>query len=407
MSVQVSAVLITFNEEADIARAVDSVSWCDEVLVVDSGSTDRTVEICAARGCKVIHRQFTGYGEQKAFAVMQAAHDWVFIVDADEEVTPALRDEIRQRLDSPGDCRGFRIPITTILWDKVIRTQDRHTAAKLRLFDRRYGNVQRQLVHESVALNGQIELLHERMYNYSYTNIADYFEKFNRYTTAAAQQCFTEGKRHSVFGAVVRLPVTFFQFYLGKGYVRDGAIGAMWSLFSAFYPAVKYLKLWELKKAATRQSLQNQTAPIDYARIPSPNLSVTTASPARSAAPMRRPYWPRIARPVRRLPVFISLSAACAVGLAFFWKPIVGQGAPGDYAACLLFAVLVTACFWGYRAAFLAVLLSVAALDYFTIAPPDSFVLPQVQDIYRLGLFTVLSLLTISVVYRVRRRSAR
>lgn len=260
MPVQVSAVLITYNEESDIAGAIESVSWCDEILVVDSGSTDRTVEICKTRGCKVLHHEFTGYGEQKGFAVSQAAHDWVLIVDADERVTPELRDEIRRRLEAPGDCRGFRIPITTILWDRVVRTEDRHTAAKLRLFDRRYGQYRPQLVHESVALDGRVELLRERMYNYSYSSIADYFDKFNRYTSAAAQQGFAEGKRHGVVGAVLLLPITFCQFYFGKGYICDGGIGAVWSLFSAFYPTVKYLKLWELNQAAARQSASGNPA---------------------------------------------------------------------------------------------------------------------------------------------------
>jgi glycosyltransferase involved in cell wall biosynthesis len=407
MSVQVSAVIIALDEEADIARAVDSASWCDEVLVVDSGSTDRTVEICAARGCKVIHREFTGYGEQKAFAVMQAANDWVFVVDADEEVTPALRDEIRQKLDSPGDCRGFRVPITTILWDKVIRTKDRHTAAKLRLFDRRYGNFQRQLVHESVALEGRTELLRERMYNHSYENIADYFDKFNRYTTAGALQCLADGKSHGVVAAVVRLPLTFFQVYLGKGHVWDGPIGLMWSLFSAFYPAVKYLKLWELRKAASRQSTEEQAAPVEPIQMRRPQPAVLVEQPAGGQALIRRPFLARAARRVRRMPLFILASAACAVGLALVWMPLFGQDPPGDYAASLLFAVLVTTRLWGYRAALVATALSIVALDYFTIAPPDAFALPQTQDIYRLGIFLALSLLTISVVYGARHRPIR
>jgi Glycosyl transferase family 2/Domain of unknown function (DUF4118) len=406
MSIQVSAVIIAFNEEADIARAVDSVSWCNEVLVIDSGSTDRTVEICAARGCKVIHHTFTGYGEQKAFAVAQAANDWVFVVDADEEVTPALRDEIQQRLSSSGDCYGYHIPITTILWDKVVRPQDRHTAAKLRLFDRRHGNFQLQLVHESVILDGRTELLRERMYNHSYANIADYFEKFNRYTTAGALQCLSEGRRSSVLGALARLPLTFLQYYIGKGHVRDGATGAMWSLFSALNPTVKHLKLWELQRTA-HLSLQKRDVPDEYAQATA-SVSPTVAAPsAEVAVPIRRSLWRAASGRAKRLPVFILASAACAVSLAFLWKPMVGKDAPRDYAACLLFAVLVAACVWGYRVALLVTALSILALDYFTIGTPDSLSMPRIEDIYRMGLFLALSLLTISVVYRSERRPAR
>jgi glycosyltransferase involved in cell wall biosynthesis len=403
MSAQVSAVLITLNEEADIARALDSVSWCDEILVVDSGSADRTVEICAAKGCKVLHRTFTGYGEQKAYATSQAAHDWVLVVDADEEVTPALRDEIRARLESPGEYRGFRIPITTILWDQVVRTQGRHTADKLRLFDRRYGNFQNQLVHESVALNGATALLRERMYNYSYANIADYFDKFNRYTSAAAQQLFARGKKCTIVGSLLRLPLTFFQFYLGKGYFRDGAIGATWSLFSALYPTVKYLKLWELNFSASQPPARAQLTSVQFPAAQQIPASTVTAHSAVSTVPVNAKSADGAATRARPVPAFILASAACVVSLALLWRPLFGQEPPGDYAACLLFSVLVTARLWGHRAALVATAISILALDYFTIPPPDAFTVPRSQDIYRLGLFLALALLTISVVHRVRR----
>ena len=399
---KISAVIITFNEETDIARALRSVSWCDEILVVDSGSTDRTVDICHAHGCKVIHRNFTGYGEQKGFAVARAANDWVLVLDADEEVTPALRDEILARLESPGDYRGFVVPITTILWDKIVRTQERHTCYKLRLFDKRFGSYGSQLVHESVALNGRTAALHERMYNHSYANIADYFDKFNRYTTAAALQCFLEGKRSSVAAAVLRLPLTFFQLYFGKGYIRDGAIGLMWSLFSAFYPAVKYLKLWELRRTAARHF-----APEERGELPQAIAASSAQAPIENSPSRRTPSWTVARRRLKRLPLFMCAAAAGAAAMALLWMPLIGDTVPGDYAACLLFAVLVTACVGGYRPALVATLLSVFALDYFTIEPPDAFTLPSSEDLFRLALFLTLSLLTISVVYRVQRRASR
>ena len=258
---KVSAVIIAFNEEADIARALKSVRWCDEIVVVDSGSTDRTIEICKAYGCRILHREFAGYGEQKAFAVRQAANDWVFVVDADEEVSRALQHEILTSLERAEDCHGFYIPITTVLWDQAIRTGKRHTKAKLRLFDRRYGNFGNRLVHESVSLEGRTERLHHLMYNYSYCSITDYFEKFNRYTSASARDSSHHGKRAGFGGAFIRLPLTFFQLYFLRGYLLDGSVGFVWSLFSSLYPTVKHLKLLELQRAVMPPQLRK--APIE------------------------------------------------------------------------------------------------------------------------------------------------
>jgi glycosyltransferase involved in cell wall biosynthesis len=252
---KITAVVIAFNEELDIARALASLAWCDEVLVVDSGSTDRTVEVCEAYGCKVLQREFTGYGEQKAWAVTQAANDWILALDADEEVPAALKDEIRSHLARTENCSGYYIPITTVLWDQVVRLGHRHTKPKLRLFDRRFGNFRRQLVHESVALEGRTEHLREAMFNYSYASIADYFDKFNRYTSLAALESFRPGERSSFLKAVVALPLTFIQFYFLKGFVWDGPAGFTWSLFSSLYPAVKQFKLSEFHRAYAQQQL--------------------------------------------------------------------------------------------------------------------------------------------------------
>jgi glycosyltransferase involved in cell wall biosynthesis len=250
---KISAVIIAFNEELDIARALASLAWCDEVLVVDSGSTDRTVDVCEAFGCKVLRREFTGYGEQKAWAVAQAANDWILALDADEEVPAALKDEIVSRLARTENCSGYFIPITTVLWDQVVRTGHRHTKPKLRLFDRKFGNFRKQLVHESVAVEGRTEHLRESMYNYSYTSIADYFDKFNRYTSLSALESFCPGERPSFLKAVAALPLTFIQFYFLKGFVWDGSAGLTWSLFSCFYPAVKYFKLSEFQRTYQQQ----------------------------------------------------------------------------------------------------------------------------------------------------------
>src|SRR5262249_10500727 len=142
--IKVSAVIIALNEERDIQRALKSVEWCDEIIVVDSGSTDRTVDICMKFGANVFHKDFVGYGEQKQFAVDQATNDWILSIDADEVIPPDLRDEIqislRKNRNQNGQMyNGFRLSICTVLWDRVVRDCPRYTRPKLRLFDRTHG----------------------------------------------------------------------------------------------------------------------------------------------------------------------------------------------------------------------------------------------------------------------------
>jgi GTP:adenosylcobinamide-phosphate guanylyltransferase len=377
---KVSAVLITFNEEADLARALRSVRWCDEIVVVDSGSTDRTIEICKAYGCRVLHREFAGYGEQKAFAVKQAANDWVLVVDADEEVSPALQHEILTSLDRVEDCHGFYIPITTVLWDQVVRTGKRHTKPKLRLFDRRYGNFGNRLVHESVALEGRTERLRHLMYNYSYCSITDYFEKFNRYTSAAALDSSYHGKRAGFGAAVVRLPLTFFQLYFLKCYLLDGWVGLVWSLFSSLYPAVKQLKLLELQRPAMpRQPAGNAVRPLGQTTVAQSFLS-------------------------NALDYFL---AAASVGVALLLMVLFGRGAPGNYSALLLASVVASVWFWGFRPALAATALALLGLDYFAIAPRDAFTLPDANGVMQLATFAALSLLITLLIYKGGRQSFR
>jgi glycosyltransferase involved in cell wall biosynthesis len=397
---QVSAVIIAFNEEADIGRALESVAWCNELLVIDSGSNDRTIEICVAHGCKVLHREFRGYGEQKAFAVTQATNDWILSVDADEEVSRALRDEILSKLERTCDTRGYYLPITTVLWDHVVRTARRHTKPKLRLFDRRFGNFGKQLVHESVSLQGPTEHLCQPMYNYSFADFTDYFDKFNRYTSLSALECFGRGHRASFLGTVLRLPMTFFQIYFMRGFILDGSVGLIWSLFASLYSAVKHLKLLELCRAEARRQLAPDSFP--FAR-------------GEGQATVRRPRWPFLGR---RLDWRVALRrghrargtdygfAACSVVLAWILMGQFGRNEPSHYSMLTLASVVVTARFWGFGPGLAATALGLLGLDYFAI-PPVGFSVPNLEGLSQLALFAVLSLLSSFLVNVSKRKSPR
>ena len=185
----ISAVIITLNEEHDIESALKSVDWCDEIIVVNSGSRDRTVEICRKYNCRVYHKDFQGFGEQKQFAIEQASNLWILSIDADEIITTELNTEITAALKK-GETKytGFTIPITTVLWDKVIRSSERYTRPKLRLFNRSFGGFSPAQVHEGVQVSGKVGRLSEPMYNFAYSSIGDYFHKFNSYTSFADQR---------------------------------------------------------------------------------------------------------------------------------------------------------------------------------------------------------------------------
>jgi len=404
----VSAVLITFNEEADIARALRSVCWCDEIVVVDSGSTDRTVAICREHGCRVLHREFSGYGEQKAFAVQQATNDWVFVVDADEEVSAGLRDEILRELDH-SDCHGFYVPIATVLWDHVTRTDERHVKAKLRVFDRRYGSIGRELVHESVSLQGETAHLRNLMYNYSYANITDYFDKFNRYTSAAARQCFCHGKRAGVFTALARMPVKFLQFYLIHGYFRDGSIGLVWSVFSSLYPAVRNLKLLELQQSAALRRAQGTF--VRPALLPQFSThhgrGEAFGRSGRATSLIRRLFGTAAVRSSISSPAWPYVLAAFLVAVALVFMVLFRQLDGADYSVVLLGAVAVSVWFWGVRPALVATALALLGIDYFSISPQNSFSLPDMDGVVQLAVFAALSLLITLMIYKSRRQFFR
>jgi glycosyltransferase involved in cell wall biosynthesis len=410
---KVSAVIIAFNEEADIARALRSIQWCDEVLVVDSGSSDRTAEICAAHGCRVLRHEFSGYGAQKAFAVRQAVNDWVFVVDADEEVSPELSDEILTKLEDAGDCRGFYVPITTVLWDHVVRDRTRHTKPKLRLFDRRFGNFQNELVHESVLLEGRTEQLQHRMYNYSYVDIADYFEKFNRYTSAAARECYLHGKRPSFVGAVARLPLTFFQLYFLRGFFQDGAVGLVWSLFSSLYPTVKFLKVLELRRVyanADQQLVKIRATAASRAKKPEFARHNWTTVYAAHPGTALTPVWLAGAQGIRRRAEtqgFAYGLAVTAVALALLLMVLLGGDDPAKYSMVLLAAVGATVCFWGARPGLAATVLALAGLDYFAIPPRWSFSVPNTDGLMQLVVFSAMSMLIGVLIHKAKQRSFR
>jgi glycosyltransferase involved in cell wall biosynthesis len=247
--VKLTVTVITFNEATHIAAALESVSWADEILVVDSGSTDDTVSIAQTRATRVLARHWSGYSDQKNFAAEHASHDWVLSLDADERVTPPLAAEIQRLLaDGPGE-RGYRIKRVSYYHGRWIRTTDWYPDFQLRLYDRRAGRWNGLKIHESFRLHsGRPGTLRGEMEHYAYRDISHHLQKIDAYTTLIADQWLAEGRRVSLPKLAVHPAVAFFRNFVVRRGFMDGGTGLVVSLLNSFYVFLKLAKLWERQR---------------------------------------------------------------------------------------------------------------------------------------------------------------
>jgi len=225
---------------------LEAVSWADEIVLVDSGSMDKTLEIAHQFRAKIIYRAFDGYGSQKNFATAQASNDWILSLDDDEILTPELQQEIQNLSLQNIDFQGFKIPRSLIFLGKLLRFSGEYKRPTLRLFNRKCGNWNAEYVHESVEVNGKIGTLKQQILHHSYRDLTDYFNKFNIYTSLGAKTLAERGKTASSFKIIGRFPTTFLKIYFLKGSCLDGYAGFMWALLAAMNPVVKYAKLKEM-----------------------------------------------------------------------------------------------------------------------------------------------------------------
>jgi glycosyltransferase involved in cell wall biosynthesis len=248
---EVSAVIIAKDEEERLPDALASVAFCDEVLVVDAGSTDRTRELAEAAGARVVvNEPWPGYVAQRNFASDQARHDWILAVDADERVTPELRDEIRALAASGFAHAGYRIPRAAHYLGRFIRATDWYPDPQLRLWDRRRGRWQGALVHESVKVEGSVGRLRGDLLHYTYRDVSHHMQTIDRYTTLWADQAYAEGKRAGALTAAFTCGWAFFRNYvLRRGFLRGGA-GFTVSTLNAYYTFAKIAKLAERARSA-------------------------------------------------------------------------------------------------------------------------------------------------------------
>jgi len=257
-----SAVLITLNEERDVGRTVQALSFADEVLVVDSGSTDRTVEMCRALGARVLHHPFQGYGAQKRWSVEQAAHDWILHLDADEVISPELGRNIRAMLDAgEPPCAAYRICFPTVFMGRLMRHGPLRAKWKIRLFDRRRAGWSESPVHELVQPRGALGDMQGTALHYTTRDLSDCLQKLDAYTTLAAGELVRNGRRRSMPALVLTMPVQFLRHYLFDRNFLNGIPGLAWSLLDSMGSVMKYLKARELEEAALRSGAQRAGLP--------------------------------------------------------------------------------------------------------------------------------------------------
>ena len=245
---ELSVVIITHNEEQNIGRCLDALKGlAEEILVVDSFSTDKTVEMCESFGCRVIMREFKGYVDQKQFGVNEAKNDWILSLDADEMITEGLRTEIAalfQQEKIPYD--GYKIRFSLYYLGKILRYSGVGFDYKLRLFNRKTGAFKFTYVHEEIKVNGLTGRLKGIAIHYSFHDLQHHIEKSNYYTTLAAEHYLKNGKHFSRWWVAFKFPVTFLLYYFVKGGFLDGYPGFMWSFMAAFYTTTKIAKTIEL-----------------------------------------------------------------------------------------------------------------------------------------------------------------
>ncbi len=241
-----SVILITHNEEANIRPCLESVAWADEIIVVDSGSTDGTVSIARDMGARVFQHDWPGFGPQKNRALQYATKDWIFSIDADERVTPELRAVIEQAMiEEKAD--GYFCPRLSQFCGTFIHHSGWHPDYVLRLFKRNKGRFSDSLVHESVLLTGASSKLKNSLLHYSYLTRDDVERKVKQYSDAAAKQMYQAGRSSSWLGAILSGGWAFLRTYIIRLGVLDGKCGWQIAVMNARTTYLKYRKLHKMK----------------------------------------------------------------------------------------------------------------------------------------------------------------
>lgn len=246
MKLPVSLVVITLNEERNIERCLRSVPWASDIVVIDSGSQDRTAELAEKLGARVIQEKWRGFGPQKAFGVSQAQYDWIINLDADEELSPELSDEIQTQFKNLDPETGYLIPRKSKYLGRWILHGGWYPDYQLRLFNRIHSNWDSAPIHEKVIAH-KIDKLKKPMHHYVFRQISDHVQTNNRYSGLQADAHFQKGQKFSYFKLIFKPWTKFIECYFLKLGFLDGLPGFIIAIGAAYSVFIRWAKVWELE----------------------------------------------------------------------------------------------------------------------------------------------------------------
>jgi glycosyltransferase involved in cell wall biosynthesis len=244
---RLSVTIVAWNEEERLRACLESVTWADEIIVVDAESTDKTVALAREFTDRVWVRPWPGFAAQKNFALEQATGDWVLSLDADERVTPELRARVARVLAADGPADGYSVPRRNMFWGAWVRHGGLYPDYQLRLFRRRAGRFLADAVHESVRVEGKVETLGEALLHHSYRSLEDFVQRSNRYSTLAAGEWIRRGKRAGLADLIFRPLGRFLSMYIIRRGFLDGWRGFVLAVLYADYVFLRTAKAWEAR----------------------------------------------------------------------------------------------------------------------------------------------------------------
>jgi glycosyltransferase involved in cell wall biosynthesis len=246
MSQKISIFIITYNEEKIIEQCLKKLIWADEIIVVDSKSSDNTVAICEKYGAKVFLKDFENYGKQKQFALNKTKNNWVLSLDADEVLSDELINEI-QSLDLNNNIfQGYLIPRTHIFLNKIFRYGSENKKPILRFFDKTKGSFIENKVHETIVVNGKLGKLNSEMLHFTVFDFGNAVQKQTKYSLLGGEFLFEKNKKVSIFKVIIKFPFEFIRVYFFQRNFLNGYEGFIWSMLASYSSFIKYAKLFDL-----------------------------------------------------------------------------------------------------------------------------------------------------------------